>query len=220
MESIKNEFDEKESLRLISTMIYKAKNSYHDTGLGPILWGSVITLCSLVTFLQIKYSFDLPFDIWFLTLIAIVPQIFIASRAARNSKVKGYDDKMLDYVWMCFGISIFLLIFINNSTIAALRPIFEKYRNLTGAKPDFVFSSYTTPLFLLLYGIPTIITGSCRNMKPMLYGGIVCWICCIISIYTTIDWDMLLTALAATCAWLIPGIILWRKHKKLKSAHV
>ena len=47
---------EKESLELISQMINKAKNSYHDSGIGPILWGSVIALCSLVTFFQIRFG--------------------------------------------------------------------------------------------------------------------------------------------------------------------
>ena len=30
---------EQESLSLISEMINKAKTSYHDSGIGPILWG-------------------------------------------------------------------------------------------------------------------------------------------------------------------------------------
>ena len=78
---------EKESLELISKMINKAKNSYHDSGIGPILWGSVITLCSLVTYFQIRFQFKLPFDIWLLTLIAIVPQIFIVAKEKKNNKL-------------------------------------------------------------------------------------------------------------------------------------
>ena len=68
MEEAEKILTEKESLELISQMINKAKNSYHDSGIGPILWGSVIALCSLVTFLQIRFDFPLPFDIWYLTL--------------------------------------------------------------------------------------------------------------------------------------------------------
>ena len=87
---------EQESLQLISQMINKAKNSYLDSGVGPILWGTVISVCSLVTFFKIKYQFDLPFDIWFLTLIAIVPQIFIASRGNKLNKVKGYWNLIIN----------------------------------------------------------------------------------------------------------------------------
>jgi hypothetical protein len=201
-------------------MINKAKNSYHDTGIGPILWGSVITLCSLVTYFQIKYQFDLPFDIWLLTLIAIIPQVIIAFRQSRNSKVKGYDDAIMDAVWICFGISIFLLVFINNAIERELNTVFQNYIDVKGTLPKFNYSSFSTSFFLLLYGIPTIITGTCRNMRPMLFGGIICWICCIISVYTKIEWDMLLTAIAAICAWLIPGIILYINCKKSSKDHV
>ena len=215
-----NKMTEKESLELISQMINKAKNSYHDSGIGPILWGSVITLCSLVTYFQIRFQFSLPFDIWLLTLIAIVPQVFIVAKEKNNKKVKTYDNKIMDYVWVSFGISVFLLIFINKNIVEQLNPVFQTYIDVKGTRPDFNYSSFTSSFFLLLYGIPTIITGSCRGMKPMLYGGVICWICCIISVYTKIEWDMLLTAFAALCAWLIPGVILWYRYKKIKATNV
>jgi len=220
MPSEEKALSEKESLELISQMINKAKNSYHDTGIGPILWGSIITLCSLVTFFQLRMGFRLPFDIWLLTIIAIIPQVFIISREKKINRVKNYDDNIMNYTWTCFGISIFLLIFINANIINHLNPVFQTYIDVKGTRPEFNYSSFSTSFFLLLYGIPTIITGACRNMKPMLYGGITCWVCCIISVYTKIEWDMLLTAFAAICAWLIPGIILWTRYQKRKTAHV
>jgi uncharacterized protein with PQ loop repeat len=215
-----NKMTEQESIALISQMINKAKGNYHDSGIGPILWGSVITICSIVTFLQIRYKFDLPFDIWLLTLIAIIPQIFIVSKEKRNNNVRNYDDRIMDAVWTVFGISIFLLIFINANIVNKLNPVFQNYIDVNGTKPAFNYSSFTSSFFLLLYGIPTIITGTCRQMRPMLFGGIICWICCIVSIYTKIEIDMLLTALAAICAWLIPGIILNTKYKKIRAANV
>jgi uncharacterized protein with PQ loop repeat len=216
----KDKMTEQESLRLIGEMIHKAKNSYHDSGLGPILWGSVITLCSIITWLQIHFNFELPFDIWMLTFVAVVPQIFIVRREKKQRKARRYDESMMDYVWTCFGISIFLLVFINANVIAKLNPVFLKYIEVTGSKPDFNYSSFTTSFFLLLYGIPTIITGGCQKLKPMLLGGIVCWICCIISVFTKIETDMLLTAISAMCAWLIPGIMLRNRYKKLMIADV
>jgi hypothetical protein len=201
-------------------MINQAKNSYHDTGIGPILWGTVISVCSIVTFFQIKYQFSLPFDIWWLTLIAIVPQVLIAIKENKASKVQRHDDKMMDTVWICFGVSIFLLIFINANIVDKLNPVFKAYIDIKGTKPEYNFSSFSTSLFLLLYGIPTIVTGASRNVKPMLWGGIMCWICCVISVYTTIEWDMILTAISAVAAWLIPGIIIRSKYLKNSKANV
>ncbi len=41
---------EQESLMIIQQMINRAKSDFVDTGIGPILWGAVITFCSLVQF--------------------------------------------------------------------------------------------------------------------------------------------------------------------------
>ncbi len=149
-----------------------------------------------------------------------MPQVLIVAKEKKNNKVRSYDDHIMDAVWMCFGISIFLLIFINANIVKQLNPVFQTYIDVKGTRPEFNYSSFITSFFLLLYGIPTIITGSCRGMKPMLYGGIICWICSIISVYTKIEWDMLLTAFSAICAWLIPGIILWSRYKKMRTTNV
>lgn len=206
---------EQESLELIQKMINKAKGSYHDTGIGPILWGSVITLCSLITFAQVQFNFDLPFDIWLLTLVAIVPQIFISIREGRMRKVLKYEGIALGYIWTCFGISIFLLIHININIITRLDPIFKDYTTLKDSHEiTFDYNTYSTSLFLMLYGMPSILTGGITKFKPMLYGGILCWICCIISVYTDLKIDLLLMALSAIAMWLIPGIILRRRYIK------
>lgn len=210
---------EQESLQLITSMIAKAKNSYQESGIGPILWGSVITVCSLVTWCKIQFKFELPFDIWLLTLIAIVPQIIIVRQEKKRNQVKKHDEDILDIVWTCFGIAIFLFVFININIIEKLTPVFETYIQVKGVKPEYNYSSFTTSFFLLLYGFPTIITGGARKFTPMLYGGIICWICCVISVFTKTKMDMLLMAFSATVAWLIPGIILYKRHTK-KLVHV
>jgi hypothetical protein len=51
----------------------------------------------------------------------------------------------------------------------------------------------------------------------MLWGGIFCWICSIVTVYTTIKTDLALTALSAIVAWFIPGVLMeieYRKYKK------
>lgn len=213
------QFTEQESLQLIHEMISKAKGSYHDTGIGPILWGSIITLCSLVTFAEIQFDFELPFDIWLLTIIAIVPQVIISVKESKQRKAVRYEDVAMSYIWIVFGVSIFLLIHINSHVFAALNPIITEYKNLKAIDTiDFRYSSYTTSMFLLLYGMPSILTGGIMKFKPMLYGGILCWICCIVSVYTDSKVDLLLMALSATAMWLIPGIMLRRKFVAKKNA--
>src|SRR5215510_15281920 len=97
---------EQESLSLITTMINKAKDSYHDTGISAIMWGAIIAICSLVRLSEVQFNYKLPFDIYLLTLVAIIPQIIFSIKEKRERKVKLYDDAYLDYIWLGFGIAI------------------------------------------------------------------------------------------------------------------
>lgn len=210
------QLSEKESLDLIAMMINKAKDSYHDTGVGAIMWGTVIAVCAMVKLAELHFNFRLPFDIYWLTILAIVPQIFITIREKKERKVKTYDDIYMDYLWLAFGISIFLMIFITNSVFNVWEPVAEEYNKLSGHTAAFRFREFIAPLFLLLYGIPGFVTGAACKFKPMLWGGLLCWACCIITIYTSIKIDLLLTAISAIFAWLIPGIIMESDFKKAK----
>lgn len=207
---------EKESLDLITEMIIKAKDSYHDTGMGAIMWGAIIAFCSLERLAEIQFGYKLPFDIYLLTLAAIIPQIFISIKEKKERKVKSYDDIFLDYLWLGFGISIFLLIHITNSIFSGWEPVKDQYTALAGHAPAFQFYEYVGPLFLILYGMPTFITGVVFKFKPMLWGGILCWVCSIIGVYTSIKIDLLLTAVSAIVAWLIPGILMEIDYRMAK----
>jgi hypothetical protein len=206
---------EKESLDLIAMMINKAKDSYHDTGIGAMMWGTIIAVCSLVKLAELQFDFRLPFDIYWLTILAIVPQIFITIREKKERKVKTYDDIYMDYLWLGFGISIGLMIFITNAVFNVWEPVVAEQNKLSGNSIA-SFREFIAPLFLLLYGIPTFVTGAACKFKPMLWGGLLCWVCCIITIYTTIKMDLLLTAFSAIFAWLIPGIIMEKEYRKAK----
>ena len=207
---------EKESLDLIARMINKAKDSYHDTGIGAMMWGTIIAVCSLVKLAELHFDFKLPFNIYWLSILAVVPQIFITIREKKERKVKTYDDIYMDYLWLAFGISIFLLIFITNAVFRVWEPVAIEYTQLSGHRSVFRFSEFIAPLFLFLYGIPPFITGAACKFKPMLWGGLLCWTCCIVTVFTTIKIDLLLTAFSAVAAWLVPGIIMEREYRKAK----
>lgn len=187
------QLSEKESLALITSMITKAKNSYIDSGVGPLFWGIVITFCSLVTYAERTYKFDIGFDIWILSLLALIPQIYFSIRVRKNKNYTPHDESMMNYVWGTFAIAMFMVNFYVSKTHA----------------PNGI------ALQMIIFGIPTFITGGVRKFKPMIVGGLICWICSISAYYVVFPNSMLLMALSATCAWLIPGIILRRKYLKL-----
>ena len=186
---------EKESLELIATMIRKAKSSYIDSGVGPLFWGILITFCSLVSYGERVLKIDIGFDIWMLSLLALIPQAYFSWRSRMVKNFASHDEIMMNYVWGTFALCIFMTTFYVNKSNA----------------PN------SLSLHMMIFGIPGFITGGVRKFRPMLIGGIICWICSIVSYYTSVQNDLLLMALAATSAWLIPGIILRRRYLKLKN---
>jgi hypothetical protein len=216
MTPTEEQLTEKESLDLIAQMINKAKDYCHDTGISAIMWGSLIAFCSLVKLSEIQLNYQLPFDIYLLTVIAVIPQLLINRKEKKARRVRSYDDAFMDTLWMAFGICIFLLVFIINVVSDAWEPVAREYSTLSGHAPKFAFFEFISPLFLILYGLPTFVTGLTMKFKPMLFGGIFCWVCCLITIYTNLKIDLILTALSAIFAWLIPGIIMEKDYRNAK----
>ena len=216
MDQEEKTLSEKESLDLIARMINKAKDACHDTGISAIMWGALIAICSLVRLSELQFGYKLPFDIYLLTLFAVIPQIIFSVREKKQRKVKNYDDVFMDAIWTGFGISIFLLIVIMNVMYNQWAPAAEEYVKATGKSSGFRLYEFNAPFFLLLYGMPTFATGMSMKFRPMLFGGILCWVCCVLSLFTPVKIDLLLLALSSVFAWLVPGIIMEKDYRKAK----
>lgn len=220
---------EQESLDIIQSMIQKAKASYHDKGISALLWGSVVTIASLVTFIQKEFDISIGFDIWLIVLFAIVPQIIISIKEGKEITVKKYEDETIDTVWMVYGISIFCLVFYQNVIPYTTNKIInnegwqltQHFANNT--QQDVILKPFVPSIFslyLILYALPTLVTGVIKKFKPMIIGAIICYTMFIISCFTMSKYDMLCGAIAAIFCWLIPGIILRKKYLKSKAANV
>ncbi len=211
-----NDPDLNSQLTLITQMINKARNAYYDTGIAAIMWGAVITVISLAKLAEVQFGFRLPFDPFILSFVAIIPQVIITIREKKMRRVKSYDDVAMDYVWLAFGISIILLIHTNQAVFQGLGELKTEYASVSGIQSDYKYSEYVLSLFLMLYGIPTFITGGMCKFRPMLWGGILCWGSSIVSVYTPMSIDLGLMALSAFFAWFVPGIILRQDYMKAK----
>jgi hypothetical protein len=199
-ENVQNEtqLTEVESLRLITRMINKAKNDYVDTGIAALMWGSIITFCGIVSFCNYWWHVKWLNNVWWLPAIALIPQLVISNNEKKRKKFKTYNDDAMGGIWLSFAITLFLLTY---------------YINL-----------YKVPnansLFIIIYGIPTFATGFSRQFKPMIIGGIICWLLAIAAMHIGYPYSMLITAAAAQVAWFIPGLILRRRYRKAKAQHV
>lgn len=220
---------EQESLDLITNMIQKAKGSYHETGIGSLLWGTVVTIASVVTYFERTYDFYIGFDIWLLVLGAIIPQVIISIQEKKSNKVKKYEDDALNAVWLVFGITIFGL----NIYQMIVPDVTDQFIQLEGwqltkhyldnAKPDEPIRTFTPSiysLFILIYALPTLVTGMVKKFKPMLYGALITYGLFIWSCFTVAEYDFLLGGAAALICWFIPGVILRRKYLAQQKANV
>ena len=217
--------NEQESLRLITEMIQKAKASdFHESGTGAILWGTVVGFCGFMSFTEQNFNLNWHFDWWILTLIAIVPQVFISIKEKKNRVVKTDMQMAMDAVWMVFGVSIFaVVIYINvipesSARLFASNGITLFQKDATGfIEPFKPFALSSSSLLMIIYAFPTLVTGLARRFKPMIYGAVACYIFFIISLYTSNKFDNLLSGLAGIGNWLIPGLILRTRFNKRKA---
>lgn len=229
MEKEEKKFTEQESLQLITNMIQKAKGSYHETGIGSLLWGAVVGIASFVTYLRIEYGLKLGFDIWLIVLIAIIPQVFISIRRKKQAKVKQYDDDMINMVWLVYGLTIFgfsiyqlIVPGVTNKFILEEGWTMIKHFS-SGDKPDEILTPFAPSfysIYILIYAFPTLVTGMVKKFNPMIFGAIITYILFIVSCYTKSGMDMLLGTFAALFCWFIPGIILRRKYLAQRRVNV
>lgn len=187
-------FSHSDSLALIEEMIYKARNSYHESGTSSLLWGSIIMFCSAASLANTWWHVGWLNQVWLLTIVAIIPQVVISIRESKAQKFKTHTDDAMNGIWISFGIGIFLLSYYS----AVFQP------------------AGGTTLFLILYGMPTFATGITHRFKAMIAGGVVCWASAIASIYTAIRTDLVLYFISAFFAWFLPGLILRSRYLKEK----
>jgi hypothetical protein len=187
-----------QSLELITSMIKQAKNDYFDTGISALLWGGVIIFCSLATYANHWLKWVALDYIWFLTCAAFVPQVIISIREAKGRGYRSYQSELIGGVWISYAIAIFLFSYID-SRLNIGRDI---------------------PIYLTFFGIPTFATGYGRRYRPMIIGGIACWVFAILALYIPDPDALFLMAGGALLAWFIPGLLLRRCYLKAKRQHV
>ena len=188
---------QQQSLDLINEMISKAKKSYTTKGIASIVWGTLITFCGLVNWVEIHFEKHFG-DVWLLTLIALFPQVYFSIKEKRSKNFIAHNEITTNYIWIAFTLSMFIT--------------------------SFYFSHFSlgnvSTLIMMLFGVPTFIIGGMNNFKPMIFGGILCWVASVISIFTPLETDLLLMAACGLFAWLIPGVILWSRYKTSLASNV
>ena len=196
---------EQESMLIIQQMIQTAKNEQKDDGKGWIIWGWLLFLASIFTYLNLQFEWVNTFFFW--DLFGIATLLLFAYEMIRNrfgkkrNRVKTYTNDLFKKLNSGFFICLMLIIL-----------------SMNFGAPDYnVQPVKGFALLLGLYGFWILIYGAVLNFKPSIIGAYIVWAFAIASLFVErFDWTMLLHASAVLCGYIIPGHLANREFNKLK----
>lgn len=187
-----------ESLQLIESMINTAKNRFAENGHMYLVWGWAVFICSIAQFVLLHFMhYAKHYMVWQVAPIIGVYMVYYIRKKKKDQSVVTYADSLVGYVWLTFGVVIFLILW------------------LIGLVMGGGYFLYITPLILALYGMPVFLSGIILKFRPLVWGGISCWVLCVISVFIpSFDYRFLLIPVCMLTAWIIPGYLLRSRHKK------
>ncbi len=193
-------FSPEQSLMVIQSMIEKAKNQFSENGHLYLLWGWVVFICSVGEFTLMKIvHYEKHSYIWMLCWLAVIYQFIYMRKHYHRQKVRTYTDKMAGFIW----ISFFILIVLVGASF--------------GQIGDAASNKLISPVFLAIYGVPTFLCGILLRFRPLVIGGIGCWLLSVSAQFIPYDYQILLLAAAMVIAWIIPGYILKKNYQQQKN---
>jgi len=185
-----------ESLQIINSMINNAKNKLADDGFHLILWGWLVTFCTLTQYITLKLDLNWGQWIWMLLPFGGVASAIYGNKKNKSQNVKTHIGSYLFFLWIGFVIAIIITLF---------------FGYIYGIKATYFF-------LMLLYGIATFVSGGILNFKPLVYGGILSFCCAVLSVFLTEIDQYLCLSVALIVSYIIPGHLLRVKFKSQKNA--
>ncbi|SFQ12228.1 hypothetical protein [Parafilimonas terrae] len=182
-----------ESFKLINRMIHEAKGYFYESGLGGIIYGISIFICCVLSWLVESNTMSFPFHPLFLLTPVFFIQAWVQYREEKKKKAKTFTDEVIDYVWTGYFLSVFAA--------------------LCG---NFINAGYIIiTIVLLLTAFASFITGMITKFRYHIICGLVCMLIAIVSFFVQSASIYLLMAVTALIVWLVPGLILRARFKKL-----
>lgn len=182
--------NQEESIEIIKRMISTSRHNIKSSdSFMFLLWGYVVFLASAVNFILLNTIFsDYAFSAWLLIIVGIIGSIYYGIKEEKEQTVKTFVDTMLTYTWISFSVCLAIVLIFG----------FKLKLNLY-------------PVILLLYGIGLFISGGAYKFKPLIIGGIICWVCSVIAFNVDFYYQLLILAFAVLAGYIIPGHLLKSK---------
>ena len=198
METNEKELTPQESLALIRSMIDKSKDSVANDSFYFLLWGWLVFVCCISSFLLLTY-FQYPkhYLVWLLMPVGGIISAVYGSRKVKMRRTKTFVDDALKSLWLSLGLAFVVLVIVNAINHQANNQLFTYY--------------------ILLYAIGTFVSGKMLHFRPLVIGGLINFALVVVSIYFDSEFQLLIGGLAILTSYIIPGHLLRIKSQKQNS---
>lgn len=189
MDANEKQLTEIESLELIQKMVSSAKEEIEDDSFYYLIWGWLVFVASITQFVMMKMNKELNFLGWVILMpLGAIATAIYSRRQVKKQRVRTYIDWVMKYVLISFMVSLFIVLFFG-----------------------FKLQLNAYPMIMMVYGMWLFVSGASIKFKPLIVGGIINWILCIISFFFSFEMQTLIIASAVLLGYIIPGHMLRNK---------
>jgi hypothetical protein len=180
-------------LNVIYEMIENSKTRIRENAFFYLLWGWLVLIASLSHFIMMKLGIYYSFLAWPVIMSAgMVVSVIAGIRMGKRAGYLTHIDTAMIYLW--YGFFFALLVILAFSI---------------GGK---IHWEMTNALIIVMYGLGTFVSGGILKFRPLIIGGISCWIIAMGVFFVPGEYMLLLVALSIIIAYLIPGYLLRKAH--------
>lgn len=177
-----------ESLDIIKNMITKTQRQYSDDSFYYMMWGWLVFVASISHFILIQLQIEQAPMVWLLMPVGGVVSIIYGFKQNKKEKTKTYVSTYMSYLWCAMVIAMIIVL------TMAIR-----------------LEDKTYPVLILIYGIGTFVSGGLLNFKPLIIGGIICFVLSVVSFFMVFEYQLLFIAMAMLVSYIVPGHLLKAK---------
>jgi len=179
----------RESLDIIAAMIREAKGNIQRNNFYFLFWGWLVVIANLGMYTLQRIGYEYFYAIWLITLPAWAFTLYKLRAQSRSNAARSHFDRITGTLWISFGVAIFSLV------------VFGRLINYQ-----------LNPVILIMSAIPTVVSGVILRFRPLVIGGVTCWITGMLCFLVDTQTQPLIGAVAIIIGFLIPGYML-RSHK-------
>jgi hypothetical protein len=197
--------DSNANIKIIEDMLYTAKKEVKDNGAFFLLWGWLVFVAAIgqsaIHWLggdhqSFRIFSGLKVEMAGITWAVLMPlgavlSIIVSRKQQKQERVRTWFDDVMKYLWISFGVVLFIILFAMGYLQVNL-----------------------FPLIIALYGLGLFVTGGVLKFRPLIFGGIICWILAFVSLFLTGEYITLCLALSVLIGYIIPGYILQKQSNE------